>query len=129
VGRSFSTAIFFLLAGEDFSAFHRIKQDEIWHFYDGATLVVHVIDPQGAYTALKLGRDADRGEALQAIVPAGCVFGAALADTRAYALAGCTVAPGFDFADFELGERVRLLRAYPQHRRLIEELTRDSNSV
>jgi predicted cupin superfamily sugar epimerase len=122
--RSFSTAVYFLLAGDDFSAFHRIRQDEVWHFYDGSTLVVHVIDPQGAYTALKLGRHPERGGALQAVVPAGCVFGAALADPRSYALVGCTVAPGFDFADLEIPGRSELLSRYPQHRAIIECLTR-----
>lgn len=122
--RSFSTAIYFLLAGDDFSAFHRIRQDEVWHFYDGSALAVHVIDRQGGYTELKLGRNADRGEALQRVVPAGSVFGAALADPRTYALAGCTVAPGFDFADLEIPQRSDLLSRFPQHRAIIERLTR-----
>jgi predicted cupin superfamily sugar epimerase len=122
--RSFSTAIYFLLAGTDFSALHRIKQDEVWHFYDGSALTVHVIDRAGNYSVLKMGRNIDAGEMLQGVVRAGCFFGATVSAPNSYALAGCTVAPGFDFADFEIPGRMRLLEAYPQHREIIEKLTR-----
>ena len=122
--RAFSTAIYFLLEGEDFSALHRIKQDEVFHFYDGSSLTVHVIDPDGNYSALKLGRDWTAGERPQAVVPAGSLFGATVNDTRSYSLVGCTVAPGFDFADFELPPREELCRQFPQHREIIERLTR-----
>jgi predicted cupin superfamily sugar epimerase len=121
--RSFSTAIYFLLAGEDFSAFHRIRQDEVWHFYDGSPLTVHVLDEAGRYAALKLGRNLERGETPQGVVRAGCWFAAAQDDAAGYALVGCTVAPGFDFADFEMPAREQLLALYPQHRALIERLT------
>jgi predicted cupin superfamily sugar epimerase len=122
--RAFSTAIYFLLEGDDFSALHRIKQDEVWHFYDGSSLTVHVIDPAGNYTALRVGRDLDRGELPQAVVAAGCLFGATVNEPNSYALAGCTVAPGFDFADMEMPGREELCRLYPQHRELIDRLTR-----
>jgi predicted cupin superfamily sugar epimerase len=122
--RSFSTAIYFLLEGADFSALHRIKQDEVWHFYDGSSLTVHVIDPAGNYTALRVGRDLEKGELPQAVVAAGCLFGATVNEPNSYALAGCTVAPGFDFADMEMPGREELCRLYPQHRELIERLTR-----
>jgi predicted cupin superfamily sugar epimerase len=122
--RAFSTAIYFLLEGDDFSALHRIKQEEVWHFYDGSSLTVHVIDPRGNYTALRVGRDLDRGEVPQAVVMAGCLFGATVNDPGSFALAGCTVAPGFDFADFELPGREELCRLYPQHREIITRLTR-----
>jgi predicted cupin superfamily sugar epimerase len=122
--RAFSTAIYFLLAGDDFSALHRIKSDEVWHFYDGAPLTVHVIDPAGRYAAIKLGRSLADGEVPQAVVPAGWLFGASLGGRGSYALVGCTVAPGFDFDDFELPGREDLCRQYTQHRALIELLTR-----
>jgi predicted cupin superfamily sugar epimerase len=127
--RAFSTAIYFLLSGDDFSALHRIKQDEVWHFYDGSSLTVHVIDPEGSYTAIKVGRDLQRGEGPQAVVKAGCIFGASVDESGSYALVGCTVAPGFDFADFELPGREELCRLYPQHRPIIERLTRSQNSL
>jgi predicted cupin superfamily sugar epimerase len=122
--RAFSTAIYFLLVGDDFSALHRIKQDEVWHFYDGSPLTVHVLDPEGGYSTLKLGRDLRKGETPQGVVKAGCYFGATVDDPQSFALAGCTVAPGFDFADFEMPVRDELCRLYPQHRALIERLTR-----
>jgi predicted cupin superfamily sugar epimerase len=122
--RAISTAIYFLLEGDDFSALHRMKQDEVWHFYDGSTIVLHVIDLNGNYSMIKVGRDVSTGDLPQAVVPAGYLFGATIADSSSYGLAGCTVAPGFDFADFEMPSRDELLRLYPQHRQLIERLTR-----
>jgi uncharacterized protein len=122
--RSASTAIYFLLDGQDFSAFHRIASDELWHFYAGSSLVVYVIDPEGNYSELHLGAGPDDGEVFQAVVNAGCWFASRLKNAAGFALVGCTVAPGFDFADFELAVRSELTTAYPQHRKLIEELTR-----
>jgi uncharacterized protein len=122
--RSASTAIYFLLEGKDFSAFHRIAADEVWHFYAGSALVVYVIDADGNYSELHLGDHPDAGEAFQAVVKAGCWFASRLKDAAGFALVGCTVAPGFEFADFELAAREELIRAYPGHRKLIEELTR-----
>ena len=122
--RHFSTAICFLLNETEFSAFHRIKQDEVWHFYDGASLTIHMIDPAGAYSAVKLGRNIQAGEALVAVVKAGWLFGATVNDTRSYGLVGCTVAPGFDFDDFEMPSRAQLLEQHPQHKDIIERLTK-----
>jgi hypothetical protein len=121
--RSASTAIYFLLDEENFSAFHRIASDEVWHFYAGSSLVVYVIDPEGNYSELHLG--SDEGEVFQAVVKAGSWFASRVRDAARFALVGCTVAPGFDFADFELGVRSELIRAFPAHRKLIEELTRE----
>jgi uncharacterized protein len=117
--RAASPAIYFLLDGGDFSAFHRIAADELWHFYAGSTLIVHVIDPEGHASELSLG------EEFQGVVKAGCWFGARVKDPMGFALVGCTVAPGFAFADFELAKRADLVRAYPAHRELIEALTRE----
>lgn len=122
--RAFATAIYFLLQGTDFSALHRIAQDEVWHFYEGSSMTVFVIAPDGELSTIRLGRAVDAGELLQAMVPAGCYFGARLSDPHSYALVGCTVAPGFDFADFELANRKDLAARYPQHKALIEQLTR-----
>jgi len=122
--RAFSTAIIFLLAANEFSAFHRIKQDEVWHFYEGWAVTVHVIDPKGVYATMKLGRDVERGEMLQTVVEAGCLFGAAVDREGSYALVGCTGAPGFDFRDLEMPKREELLARCPQHRSIIEKLTR-----
>lgn len=122
--RAFSTAIQFLLTGDDMSALHRIRSDEVWHFYAGSPLVIHIISPEGAYRAVTLGREPDRGEVFQATVEAGSWFGASLPETGGFALVGCTVAPGFDFEDFDLGRREELIRLFPGHRELITALTR-----
>jgi predicted cupin superfamily sugar epimerase len=122
--RSASTAIYFLLDEGNFSAFHRIASDEVWHFYAGSSLVVYVIDPEGNYSELHLGAGSDEGEGFQAVVKAGCWFASRVKDGVGFALVGCTVAPGFDFADFDLATRSELMAAYPQHRKLIAELTR-----
>jgi len=122
--RAVSTAIYFLLEGEGFSAFHRLQSDELWHFYVGGTLVVHVIERDGRYSEITMGADPEAGETLQGVVKAGCWFASQVRDASSFALVGCTVAPGFDFEDFELGRREELVRAYPQHRELIVRLTR-----
>ncbi|GAV20185.1 hypothetical protein MMIC_P1149 [Mariprofundus micogutta] len=121
--RAFCTSIYFLLSGEDFSAFHRIKQDELWHFHDGDRLTVHVIDRAGNYCEKKLGRNSEQGETFQQVVEAGDWFAASV-PSGGYALVGCTVAPGFDFADFEMPSRDALQALYPQHSNIIKRLTR-----
>jgi predicted cupin superfamily sugar epimerase len=122
--RHYSTAIYFLLNETDFSALHRIKQDELWHFYAGTSLTIHMIDPAGDYSTVTLGKDVQAGEDLLAVVKAGWLFGATVDDPSFYALVGCTVAPGFDFADFEMPSRAQLLEQFPQHGHIIEKLTR-----
>jgi uncharacterized protein len=122
--RPASTAIYFLLEGENFSAFHRIRSDEIWHFYAAFPLLVHSINPEGGYSKFLLGSNPDKQETLQAAVPAGTWFASHVADWKSWALVGCTVAPGFDFADFELADRENLRKSYPQHREIIDRLTR-----
>lgn len=122
--RCFATMIYYLLEGHDYSALHRIRQDEGWHFYDGAPLTLHLIDPGGVYSTIRLGRDPDAGEQPQALAPAGWLFAATVNDPLSYSLVGCTVAPGFEFADFEMPPRIELTDRYPQHTALIERLTR-----
>lgn len=127
--RSFGTAIYFLLESHHISALHRIQADEIWHFYAGSPLDVFVIKPDGLLTIIRLGNNPKRGDVFQAVVPAGCWFGSkpvvdsTVVDNSAFSLVGCTVAPGFDFADFELADRTRLLEEFPQHRAEVEMLT------
>ena len=123
--RAVSTAIYFLLEGKNFSAFHRLRSDEVWHFYAGDPLVVHVVEPGGNYSRILLGCDLEAGQVLQAVVRAGCWFGSHVADWKSFAVVGCTVAPGFDFEDFEMGEREELAALFPHNRELIERLTRE----
>ena len=122
--RSYSTAIYFLLTSENFSAFHKIKQDEVWHFYAGSPLFVHVIDEKGIYTRHSVGIDISKGEVPQLVVKAGDWFGSSVVNENAYSLVGCTVAPGFDFRDFEMGKRDELQKKFPTHSEVIVKLTR-----
>lgn len=121
--RNYCTAIYFLLTSDNFSAFHRIKQDELWHFYEGSPLSVHVINASGNYTKHKIGKLID-GLQPQLLVPKGSWFASDIDDLESYALVGCTVSPGFDFDDFEMAERTNLIKAYPKHKTIIEHLTR-----
>lgn len=123
--RNYSTCIYFLLTSNDFSAFHRIKQDEIWHFYDGSSICLHVITPSGDYTQHRIGRELDQGQTPQLVVPAGCWFAAEVENENAFTLVGCTVSPGFDFRDFEMGSRTELISFFPEQEDLISKLTRD----
>ncbi len=122
--RSFSTAIYFLLERGNFSAFHRIQSDECWHFYAGGALIIYVINAQGQMLQVRLGSNIQQGETFQYVVPAGCWFASAPADDTSFSFVGCTVAPGFDFADFEMAERAALTATYPQHAAVIKALTR-----
>lgn len=121
--RAFSTAIYFLLEQGQVSALHRIASDEVWHFYAGGPLALFVLRPAGALEEHRLGLDVARGERPQAVVPAGAWYGAEVVPGGAYTLLGGTVAPGFDFADFELGRRDDLVARFPDHRALVERLT------
>jgi predicted cupin superfamily sugar epimerase len=123
--RSFSTAIYFLLRSEDRSVFHRIKSDELWHFYQGSRLLIYVLTDKGL-TIHKLGSNPDQGESLQVLIPANSWFGALVEKPNSFALCGCTVSPGFDFRDFEMADRKELLKKYPGYEKEIIQLTRDS---
>jgi uncharacterized protein len=132
--RAAATSIFFLLDEQSFSAFHRLRSDELWHFHIGGPLLIHVIAPDSSYSTIRLGSSHESGETLQAVVKAGSWFGSHLAprplespestSSDRFALVGCTVTPGFDFEDFELARRADLLRQYPQHREIITKLSR-----
>ncbi|WP_136480533.1 cupin domain-containing protein [Cognatitamlana onchidii] len=123
--RNFSTCIYFLLTSNTFSAFHKIKQDEIWHFYKGAPIKLHIIDTKGAYKNIIIGNNLSNYETPQFIVNANNWFAAEVMESNSYSLLGCTVSPGFDFKDFELANRISLTKEFPEHSRIIERLTRD----
>ena len=126
--RAISSAIFYLLRAGERSALHRLRADEVWHLYEGGPLRLHVFAPAGGYACVTLGRDAAAGERFQAVVPRGSWFGAECAPGAAFALVGCTVAPGFEYVDFEPGERETLVAAHPGERALIERLTPDGGA-
>jgi uncharacterized protein len=119
--RSAVTSIYYLLAGDDFSAFHRLSSDELWHHYEGADVSIECIGADGGHRQVLLGA----GGARQAAIPSGVWFAAHLTDAGAFALVGCDVAPGFEYEDFVIASRTVLSDAYPRHAALIERLTRD----
>jgi predicted cupin superfamily sugar epimerase len=122
--RCAGTLIYFLLAGAEFSAFHRVRwSDEIWHLYAGGPLELHTIGGRDEYAKRVLTTDLEGGEPT-AVVPAGALQAARLVSGAAWAFGGCTVAPGFDFADFELPPRSQLLSAHAPHAAIIRALTR-----
>jgi predicted cupin superfamily sugar epimerase len=122
--RAFSTSIYFLLEGNQVSTFHRLKSDELWHFYDGSTLIIYSIDDNGELKKINLGKNSNKGELFQVQIKHNVWFGAELIDKSSFALVGCTVAPGFEFEDFEIGKRDKLIKQYPEHQQLIIKLTR-----
>lgn len=121
--RSFSTSIYFLLKGEQFSAFHRIKSDEVWHFYEGSPLNIFILVPGGRSFQVKLGQNPENNETFQFVVPKGAWFAAQTSEKNSFSLVGCTVAPGFDFDDFELGSCSELMKTFPAHEKLISQFT------
>jgi predicted cupin superfamily sugar epimerase len=131
--RNYSTAIYFLIEKDNFSALHRIKSDELWHFYEGDALEVIEIDLKGNLMRTQVGRDILNGQTFQYTVKAGHWFGSRVLKTRlndgsvvgggSFSFVGCTVSPGFDFKDFEMAKRAELTRQFPQHEKIIAELT------
>lgn len=122
--RNVSTGIYFLLTKGNFSAFHRIKSDEMWHHYDGSAIEIFWITEEGKINTITLGKDMEDYQVPQAVIPANAWFASRVEEGGEYALAGCTVAPGFDFQDFEMADRVDLLQKYPNYREIIRALTR-----
>lgn len=123
--RSAGTAIYFLLSGGEFSAFHEVASDETWHLYSGGPLEIHTINQDGVYSLHHLGMNLAEGQRPQLTIPAGVLQAAILPAGVPFALCGCTVAPGFDFADFSMPPRADLLALHPEHHDIITRLTRE----
>jgi len=121
--RSLSTAIYYLLTPETFSVMHRLRSDEIFHFYLGDPLTLLMLYADGQGETKTLGKDIEAGQQLQVPVPRGVWQGLFLNEGGSFALLGTTMAPGFDYEDFELGERESLARLYPEFSSLIRRLT------
>ena len=122
--RNYSTSIYFLLEGNQVSNFHKLKSDEQWHFYDGSSIALYVIGEDRNLSKILLGRNIENGESLQTVIKHNSWFAAELSDNTSFALIGCTVTPGFDFSDFELGKSNDLIEAFPQYRELIDKFTK-----
>jgi uncharacterized protein len=121
-GRSYCTAIYFLLRSNDRSLFHKIKSDEIWHFYAGGSLTIYILNAEGL-SMKTLGSPLTSGGVFQVVVPANSWFGAIVNERDGYVLTGCTVSPGFDFKDFQMAKRTELLGEFPDHVDVITKLT------
>jgi uncharacterized protein len=123
VERRASTAIYYLLRDDDYSSWHRIDADELWHFYTGDPLFIHVLNPHGELITHVLGNTLEQPDGVfQVMVPAGHWFAAERTGPRGFALAGCTVAPGFEFETFELADISQLKMRYPRHQALLQRL-------
>lgn len=120
--RSASTSIYFLLPANQFSAWHVVRSDEQWHHYAGAPLELHLLT-QGSHEVVTIGRDLVEGQQPQAMVPADVIQAAR--PVGGWALLGCTVAPGFDFADFRMNQRDELMRDFPGHSGIVDAFLRD----
>jgi uncharacterized protein len=121
--RVYSTAIYYLLVPNSVSKLHRIKADETFHFYLGDPVTWVLLEPQGNMRKVVLGKEIGRGQQLQLVIPAGTWFGGYLNEGGAYGLMGTTVAPGFEFEDFELGNRNDLIKTFPEAEKQIIRLT------
>jgi predicted cupin superfamily sugar epimerase len=121
--RNASTSIYYLLEDDNFSSFHRIKSDEIWHYYTGNSSLEIISIEKGEIKKQILGNQAEENQLFQVVVPKNTWFAARLTDTKGYALAGCTVSPGFNFDDFELAG-IEFLAEYPQLKDKIAGLIR-----
>lgn len=124
--RNFSTSIYFLLEGKQFSAFHLLQSDELWHFYDGCPVIIYIINKEGELNIKKLGKKKDCE--LQITIEKQNWFAAEIEDKKSFALFGCTVSPGFDFDDFQMGERELLTERFPWHKKFIQRLTKPIRS-
>ncbi|MCD6113377.1 MAG: cupin domain-containing protein [Bacteroidales bacterium] len=122
--RNFSTSIYFLLEKNDVSLFHRLKSDEIWHFYSGTSLTLYIIDKNGFLKKIVVGDNPDNEEVLQTVIKNGNWFAAKVNNPDSYSLIGCTVSPGFSFNDFELAKREDLIKLFPDHSDIIKMFTK-----
>ena len=121
--RNICTAIYFLMSSGKISAFHRILSDELWFFHSGSSLLIHQLDNKIGLQTHRLGLDFEKGDRPQITIPAYSWFGSEVEDYDSFSLVSCTVAPGFDFMDFEMGDREKLVKEYPKHQAVIERLT------
>lgn len=122
--KCFSSAIFYLLTPDTFSALHRLPAEEVFHFYLGDPAKMLQLHPDGSSEVITLGQDIENNHKLQAVVPRGAWQGSFLEKGGIFALMGTTMSPGFDFSDYEAGVREDLLKKYPEQRELIIRLTR-----
>jgi uncharacterized protein len=123
--RTFSTSIYYMLVENQISHFHCLKSDETWHYYTGSQVIIHCLEPDGTYNQIKIGCQFENSIFPQFTIKKGTWFAAEIEDKNSYSLIGCTVAPGFEYDDFELGNRNSLFEQFPNHKELITRFTKD----
>lgn len=123
--RRLTTTIYFMLKAGQFSQLHRLRAEEVWHFYTGSSLTLHQIHSSGRYVTARVGPHADQGQQFHTVVPSGLWFGATVDDTQpgAFSLVACTCSPGFEFEDFTLANREEMLERFPAHAGVVRMLT------
>jgi predicted cupin superfamily sugar epimerase len=120
--RSVFTLIYYLLDGDQFSAFHKVRFDEIWHFYKGSTVSLYLLTDSKKILSVQLGNNLDNNEQIHYVIKGNTWFAAEINNKSSYSLIGCSVSPGFDFKDFKLGSKSELKKIYPQHEFIIDKL-------
>jgi len=123
--RFINTAIYYLLEKKDFSCWHRLKSDEIWHYYCGGPATIYEINHKNDLVQTTLGNPLETGNIAQHRVPANTWLAVSPNEGTEFILTGITVTPGFDFMDFEMGKRAELIKQCPEHAEMIEKLTRE----
>jgi predicted cupin superfamily sugar epimerase len=126
--RNIATAIYYLIEPGSFSVMHRLRSDELFHFYAGDAVEMLQLHPDRSGTVIRIGNDLTNGERPQVFAPRGVWQGSHLVPGGAWALLGCTVSPGFTYADYETGARAELSAGWPSFSKLIAELTRPAGS-
>ena len=119
------TAIYFMLTPDSFSALHRLKFDEVYHFYSGDPVEMIQINDDGKLDRFLIGNNVVASQAPQVVAPKGVWQASRLAEGGRWALMGATMAPGFENADFEMASSKALLQSYPEHADLILAFSRD----
>ncbi|MCF8241730.1 MAG: cupin domain-containing protein [Melioribacteraceae bacterium] len=121
--RNFGTSIYFMLTGNQFSSFHKLKSDETWYFHSGSPIIIYIINEDGMLSTINLGLNITGDEVPQYTINKNSWFAAELKDKNSFGLISCAVFPGFDFDDFQLGRQIELIKLFPQHSELIKKFT------
>ncbi|MBM4158449.1 MAG: cupin domain-containing protein [Ignavibacteria bacterium] len=123
--RNYITSIFYMLEGTDYSAFHFLKTDELWHFYEGFPVTIYIINKDGKLTKIILGNNLYKGEKHFYVTQRGTWYALALNNPESYALLGCTLSPGFEYEDMKFGKKTDLIKKFPRHKLLIRKYSFD----
>ena len=127
--RSIGSSILYLLPSQQVSIWHKMACDEMWHFYHGSSLRLHLLSTGSGYSNFNLGLDLEHNELPQFIIPRGTWFCAEVVEEGSFTFCGCTLWPSFSYADYELAEREQLLHEFPAHKDLINRIFTKRNNL